>query len=69
MENINSRLELAEESENQKKGYLKLSKQRKRKVKNTVLKPAFKREVLGICPGSKKDILFVETPQGLVLLI
>ena len=31
MENINSRLELAEESENQKKGYLKLSKQRKRK--------------------------------------
>ena len=32
VENINCRLELAEESEKQKKGYLKLSKQRKRKA-------------------------------------
>lgn len=36
---------------------------------NTVLKPAFKRQVPGICPENKTGILFVETLKGPMLLI
>lgn len=36
---------------------------------NTVLNPAFKRQVPGICPENKTGILFVETLKGPMLLI